>query len=71
MSLSMKNTTYSNLNSLRAEFSLSFMFLKKYKPHMSAHEFRLRIWAPAFIGFYAWLIDPNVITGILRRVAVE
>jgi len=43
MSLSMK-ITYSNLNALRTEFSLSF---------------------------YAWLIDSNVITGILKRVAVS
>lgn len=35
MSLSMKNT-YSNPNSLHAEFSSSFMFLKKYKPQMNA-----------------------------------
>ena len=69
MSLSMK-ITYLNLNSLRAEFSLSFMFLKKYKPQMNADERRFIILAPAFIGFYAWLIDSNVITGILRRVAV-
>ena len=69
MSLSMK-ITYLNLNSLRAEFSLSFMFLTKYKPQMSAYELRFQIWAPAFLGFYAWLIDSNVITGILRRVAV-
>jgi hypothetical protein len=61
----MKNT-YSNPNSLRAEFSLNFMFLEKYKPQMNADERRFIIWAPAFIGFYAWLIDSNVITGILR-----
>ncbi len=44
MNLSMKNTTYSNLNSLRAEFSLNFMFLKKYKPQINADERRFIIW---------------------------
>jgi len=39
--------------------------------HIKDDELRFRIWAPAFIGFYAWLIDSNVITGILRKVAVE
>jgi hypothetical protein len=38
--------------------------------HIKDDERRFIIWAPAFIGFYAWLIDSNVITGILRRVAV-
>lgn len=70
MSLSMK-ITYSNLNSLRTEVSLSFMFLKKCKPHMNVYERRFIILVAAFIGFYAWLIDSNVITGILRRVAVS
>ena len=69
MNFSMK-ITYPNLNSLRAEFLLNFMFLKKYKPQMNANERRFIILAPAFIGFYAWLIDSNVITGILRRVTV-
>ena len=39
--------------------------------HIKDDELRFLIWAPAFIGFYAWLIDSNVITGILRRVAVS
>jgi hypothetical protein len=38
--------------------------------HIKDDEPRFIIWAPAFIGFYAWLIDSNVITGILRRRAV-
>jgi len=39
--------------------------------HIKDDEHRFIILAPAFIGFYAWLIDSNVITGILRRVAVS
>ena len=70
MSLSVK-ITHSNLNSLRAKFSLSFMFLKKYKPQMNTDERKSIILAPAFIGFYAWLIDSNMITGILKRGAVS
>jgi len=70
VSLSIKNTKYSNLKLLRAEFLLSFMFLKKYKPQIDADELRSLYWAPAFIGFYAWLIDSNVITGIQRKVEV-
>lgn len=70
MSLSIKNTTYSSLKSLRAEFLLSFIFSKKYKPQIDADELRSLFWAPAFIGFYAWLTDSNVITGIQRKVDV-
>lgn len=38
--------------------------------HIKDDELRFLICAPAFIGFYAWLIGSNVITGILRRVTV-
>jgi len=70
MSLSMK-ITYSNLNPLRTELPSSFMFLKKYKPRTNEYERKFIILASTFMGFYAWLIDPTVITGILRRVAVS
>ncbi|MCK4937493.1 MAG: hypothetical protein KAR85_02700 [Methanosarcinales archaeon] len=37
--------------------------------HIKDDEHRFIILAPVFIGFYAWLIDSNVITGIQRRMA--
>lgn len=39
--------------------------------HIKDDKLRSLILAPAFISFYAWLIDSNVITGILRRMAVS
>ena len=39
--------------------------------HIKDDELRSLFWAPAFIGFYAWLIDSNMITGILKRGAVS
>jgi hypothetical protein len=41
------------------------------KPQMNADERRFIIWALAFRGFFAWLIDSNVITGILRSAAIR
>jgi len=70
MSLSMKNTTYSNLNSLRAEFSLNFMFLRKYKPQINADERRFMIWVFAFMDFHTLSNKIKRITKMLRGVDV-
>jgi len=55
------------VHALSGQFSLTHF---REIIHIKDNELRSLIWAPAFIGFYAWLINSNVITGIPRRVAV-